>query len=55
MSENFALLFVHIFFGQRAPRVPGEKGRVIGREPLREYAQIEESQFLIESANLSES
>ena len=36
-------------------RVPGEKGRLIGIEPLKEYVQIGESQFLIEPGNLSES
>ena len=55
MSENFALLFLYILFGERDPRVPGEKGRLIGIEPLKEYVQIGESQFLIEPGNLSES
>ena len=43
------------FFGERDPRVPGEKGKLIGIEPLKEYVQIGESQFLIEPGNLSES
>ena len=42
-------------FGERDPRVPGEKGRLIGIEPVKEYVQIGESQFLIEPGNLSES
>ena len=54
MSENFALLFLYILFGERDPRVPGEKGRLVGIEPLKEYVQIGESQFLIEPGNLSE-
>ena len=33
-------------------RDPGEKGRLIGIEPVGEYVQIEESQFLIKSDNL---
>ena len=41
---NFALLFVH-----------GEKGRLIGIEPLRECVQIEEFQFLLELGKQSES
>ena len=44
--------FCTYFFGERDPRVPGEKGRLIGIEPVGEYVQIEESQFLIESGNL---
>ena len=41
--------FCTYFFGERDPRVPGEKGRLIGIKPLRERMRIKESQFLKES------
>ena len=50
--KTLPFAFCAYFLGARDPRDPGEKGRLIGIEPVGEYVQIEESQFLIESGNL---
>ena len=48
---SFASLYAD-FCGVRDPRLPSERGRFIGMEPLWEYVQIKKSQLLIESGNL---
>ena len=53
--KTLLFFFCAYFCGVRDPRVPGEKGRLVGIEPLNEYAQIGESQLLIEPGNLLES
>ena len=50
--KTLPFFFCAYFCGVHDPGVSGEKGRLIGILPLREYMRIKESQFLIESGNL---